>query len=179
MLTILGIDPGTANTGYAIIQGDTHTGKASLGSFGVWQTTKASGLTVRDRIDSLADQYADLIRISGVQMVSVEDFTEQGRRVGKTYKDMAWLVENLRITGRTLGVPVYIYKNAEWKRIIMHAGQATKRQVQHFVSHNIAGAERLRGFPDHVWDAAAIGYCLFWQRHLEIKLLSSARAQKP
>lgn len=171
-VSILGVDPGTANTGYSLLVGNLQEQNVQLHDFGMWKTKKSEDFSVRDRIDYLAAQYTGFIKSGEVTHIAIEDFTEQGKLVGKTYKEMSWLVEHLRIAGRTLGIPTYVYENAEWKRILLRARQANKNQVMHYVRIHVPGAaDRLPGQPNHVWDSVAIGYCLFKQLCVRARIL--------
>lgn len=171
---IVGVDPGTANTGYSLLSGNTapRTGYAHLTDYGVWRTKKDEAWDVRDRIDYISNQLQAFITATKATHLAIEDFTEQGKLVGKTYKEMSWIVENFRGVGRTLGLPTAVYANAEWKKILLRARQANKHQVMHYVGINVLGAaQHLVGQPDHVWDSAAVGYCMFKQLKAGLRIL--------
>lgn len=157
---ILGFDPGTANTGYGCIEGNSSEVKMTK-HYGLLNTKKEDG-EVRERIDTLGVMVRELVEIIKPTHIAIEDFTEQGKLVGKTYKEMAWLTEHLRMTTRELGYEVAIYENGEWKKQTMGVMRANKVQVQHFISHKIPGAkEALRKQKDHVWDSVGIAYCKY------------------
>lgn len=153
---ILGIDPGTANTGYAVLE--CGTDPPTLIAYGMIRTTPKDG-TVRERIDFIGQEIEKVIAEYQPDIFAIEDFTEQGTHAGKQYKEMAWLTEHFRMLGRQLGFEVLIFKNAEWKKKTLGIGRATKKQVMHFVNRNIRGAQLLKGKPDHVWDSAGVAYC--------------------
>jgi Holliday junction resolvasome RuvABC endonuclease subunit len=166
VVKILAFDPGTANMGYSELVGDTLTKKIVLTSvFGTLHTKKWDGdieLKIRDRIDDLGRQIRQGIEIAKPTHVAMEDFVEQGKLVGKTYKEMAYLTEHMRILTRELGVPATIYPNGDWKKKTMNARRATKQQVQHYVSHKLPETIILLAKEaDHVWDSVGIGYCLW------------------
>lgn len=161
---ILGLDPGTANTGYSHLIGNVESREINIHSFGLLKTTKVNGgaKEVRERVDTLGAGLRKLIAEYRPTHLAIEDFTEQGKLVGKTYKEMSWLVEHFRMVGRELGLSVAVYENAEWKRTLLKAGHANKAQVQHYVTHRLSEArELLHKQPDHVWDSVAIGLCTF------------------
>ncbi len=96
--------------------------------------------------------------------IVIEDFTEQGKLVGKTYKEMSWLIEHMRLVSRELGHEATIYENAEWKKIAVGASRLNKTQVKHFVAHRVANAGvLLKGRPTHIWDSVGIGYAKYIQ----------------
>jgi Holliday junction resolvasome RuvABC endonuclease subunit len=178
-IKILGFDPGTANMGYAVVNGilrePLQASEAKFGnSFGVlatskWSDMKAGGaktdrveIPVRDRIDSLGRMIKGLVREVRPDYIAVEDFVEQGKRVGKTYKEMAFLIEHMRLLGRELEIDTRIYTNSYWKQRTLKTAHATKLQVQHYVAHKLPEtAMVLCNQPDHVWDSTAIGLCLW------------------
>lgn len=158
---IIGLDPGTANTGYSFLIGNTDTRKIMLDGYGLLKTDKTDG-EVRDRIDMLGDGLRKLVVQSKPTHIALEDFTEQGKLVGKTYKEMSWLTEHFRMVGRELGVETAVYENEYWKRTLLKAGRANKEQVQHYVSHRLPESRVLLARqPNHVWDSVAIGLCTF------------------
>lgn len=160
---ILSFDPGTADMGWSAIEGYTERDTVSLTDFfGVLKTRKTDG-TVRERIDMLGNSYAALIQELNPTHVVIEDFTEQGKLVGKTYKEMSWLTEHLRLVGRELGYDVTIYENGVWKKLASGAARLSKDQVKHLVAHRVEFARELLGerTPTHVWDSVGIGYAKF------------------
>lgn len=166
IITILAFDPGTANMGYSVLVGDTSTKTIVLSEvFGTLHTKKREGeadIPIRDRIDKLGINVRGLIYKVNPSHVAMEDFVEQGKLVGKTYKEMAYLTEHMRILTTELGVPAHIYANGEWKKLTMNAMRANKKQVQHYVAHKLPETARmLVKQPDHVWDSIGIGYCLW------------------
>lgn len=158
---ILGFDPGTANTGYGLIEGVINDIPALTQSNGVIKTTVKDG-DVRDRIDAIGDKMRYLISHTKPTHIAIEDFTEQGKRVGTTYKEMAWLLEHMRLVSREMGFEAQIYTNAYWKKVTMGSAHVNKLQIQHFVTHHVTGAGNLlKKQPTHVWDSVAIANCTF------------------
>lgn len=157
---ILAFDPGTASTGYGCIQGNIRTLEAKVITdfCGVIKTSITDG-DVRKRIDDIGKEFKLLIEMTKPSHVVIEDFTEQGKQTGKTYKEMSWLIEHLRMAGREVGHEITIYENAEWKRIATGSKGLNKDQVKHFVSHKLKGTEGFKKrTATHVWDACGIAY---------------------
>lgn len=171
---IIGIDPGTENFGYALLEGSINAQEPDrstcvLRDCGVWKSGASEG-DVRTRIDRLTGRLHGYRQQVAAAYIASEDFTEQGRAVGKTYKEMSWLTESIRQLGREPGVTVDLYENADWKQFLMGARQATKQMVQHYIRHSFPQAsEVLNGFPDHTWDAAAIACTKFKRLIVEEK----------
>ena len=162
-VTILAFDPGTANLGYALLSCDLRTSEVRIGEYyGVFRTSKMNNGTevpIRERIDTLGAQVRLLIRSINPSFVAMEDFVEQGKFVGKTYKEMSYLTEHLRLVCRDMGYEVTIYPNGIWKKKTLNATNASKLQVQHYIRCKVLGVECLQRQPDHVWDSVGIGYC--------------------
>lgn len=162
---ILAFDPGTANMGYSTIEGIPEHNIVTLGGayFGVLKTSKWQGDTevnIRERIDRLGFKIRELIVTIEPTHIAMEDFVEQGKLVGKTYKEMAFLTEHMRLLTRELGIPATIYANGEWKKKTLGIMRANKAQVQHYVARKLPEAVTLLAKqPDHVWDSAGIGFC--------------------
>lgn len=156
---IIGVDAGTANTGWCHLVGDMKSRKIYLQAFGMLTTSKEDG-DVRARIDMLGYALRNRIKDNGATHLAVEDFTEQGKIVGKTYKEMSWLTEHFRMVGREMGVETDIYPNAYWKKVLLKAPHASKVQVEHYVRMHLAEAHSLK-VPNHVWDSIAVGLCKF------------------
>jgi Holliday junction resolvasome RuvABC endonuclease subunit len=160
---ILAFDPGTANCGWSLTIGDMETKTLRLSNFkGLFETSKEDG-DIRKRADIIGEWMVDLIDLVTPTHITIEDYTEQGVRSGKTYKDMSILIENMRLTCRMKGFEARIRTNAEWKKLATgHAG-LNKNQVMHFVRHKVQGTEILgsRGKDVHIWDTVGIAYAEF------------------
>lgn len=160
MVRILAFDTGTANTGWALLIGDVSAKQVRLSDFGMIKTKKTDEHTVRERIDFIGAEVSKLIQELRPTHMAIEDFTEQGKFVGKTYKEMAWLTEHFRIVARNEGLPLSIYENGEWKKHTLKAARANKEQAKHYISHKLPETrELLAKAPTHVWDSVGIGYC--------------------
>ena len=172
-VSILAFDPGTANLGYMVLRGNPKTSEVQVtSSYGVFRTNKwVKGVEAlpRDRLDILGTYIRALINVSKPDFIAMEDFVEQGKRVGKTYKEMSYLIEHLRLMCRAEGYEATIYSNGAWKKKTLGATNASKIQVQHFVRCKIKGTECLSSEPDHVWDSAGIGYCRWLDFLVELR----------
>lgn len=166
---ILSFDPGTANTGWGIYEGNMVTKELHLTRhYGVFGTSKKDG-DIRTRADIMAIQLRKLLNFD-VDYVVIEDYTEQGVKSGKTYKDMSILIENMRMTCLNHHYIPTIWTNAEWKKLATGSSGLNKKQVQHFVRHKVKGTEVLgsRQVDVHVWDTAGIAYAKFMQLQGEL-----------
>lgn len=162
---ILGFDPGTANMGWAVIETTTDASEVRATSlFGVMKTTMDDG-DFRMRIDKLGELIKKLVYALEPDYIAIEDFTEQGVNSGKVYKEMATLIEHMRMAFRGMGLEAVIYTNSEWKKITTGSKGLNKEQVKHFVSHNVPFAKEFyrSNAATHVWDACGIAYARYLQ----------------
>jgi crossover junction endodeoxyribonuclease RuvC len=150
-LTVLGVDPGTASTGYGVVQADG--GHLSAVCGGVISTSASESLEQRlgaifTRLDELLDSYRP-------QAMAVEEIFF-GRNVRT-----AFAVGQAR--GVVLGaaglrqIPCFPYTPQAVKLSVCGAGQAGKEQVQRMVAA-LLGLERPPE-PDHAADALAVAIC--------------------
>lgn len=166
MKRILAFDPGTANCGYGCIEYEGE--KLRLGDYFGTLKTKIEDGSVRERIDLLGERMQNLINLVKPDYLVIEDFTEQGKIVGTTYKEMAWLTEHMRMVGRKLDYEVTIYENGEWKKIALGAMRANKDQVKHYVKHQLPETETLlKKQATHVWDS--VGIALAKRKELKLQ----------
>lgn len=160
---ILAFDPGTANMGWAYLEGELTNGIVQATEhFGVVKTTMDDG-DFRRRIDILGGWMEEVIQLTSPTVIAIEDFTEQGVITGKTYKEMATLIEHMRMVSRMKNYEADIMTNEEWKRIATGSKGLNKNQVKHFVTNKVPKAvEFYKGrTATHVWDACGIGYAEF------------------
>lgn len=161
IINILGIDTGTRNTGYSLLQGDTQNQTIRLLDWEMIQTTKKDG-DVRTRIDQITNKITTYIQHNDINYIALEDFTEQGIRTGTTHKEMAWLTEAIRSLGMQLNLKTIVYENKEWKKRTLGIYRATKKQVQHYVHWKLPETKQLlKSSSNHIYDSVGIGYALW------------------
>jgi crossover junction endodeoxyribonuclease RuvC len=150
-LTILGVDPGTASTGFGVIEARGQ--ELSAVARGVVATTPQDPLERRlgaifARLDELLDRYRP-------QAVAVEEIFF-GRNVRTAFAVGQARGAVLGAAGLR-GVPCFAYTPQAVKLSVCGAGQAGKEQVQRMVT-------ALLGLPhvpnsDHAADALAVAIC--------------------
>lgn len=152
-MRILGIDPGLASTGWAITDG------LSLIAHGIISTKKwndkekTEEIADRDRIDTISERLDDIVIEFKPQQISIEDFVYFGNR-GKTSSNMSALIENMRISFKQHNIPVTIYANGQWKRILLGNYRANKKQVEHYINRIMTIDFKDRG--GHVYDSIGL-----------------------
>ena len=148
---VLGIDPGTANTGYGVVAG---TGSRRHGlEHGV--VTTLPGGPLERRLCDIYDRVAELIDRHGPDAVAIEELyfganVRTAFAVGQA-RGVVLLAAGQR------GVPARSYTPQAVKSAVCGSGRAEKAQVGRMVA-------RLLGLaavptPDHAADALAVAVC--------------------
>jgi crossover junction endodeoxyribonuclease RuvC len=148
---VLGIDPGTATTGYGLVQED-ETGLALIDCGAI---TTPAGQPLASRLQAIYRELAAITSTHRPDAVAVEElFFSRNVRT-------ALSVGHAR--GVTLlaladaGLPIYEYKPLEIKQAIAGYGGADKRQVQEMV-RMLLNLDQVPQ-PDDAADAVAVAVC--------------------
>ncbi|MDP9385450.1 MAG: crossover junction endodeoxyribonuclease RuvC [Actinomycetota bacterium] len=150
-MIVLGIDPGTANTGYGVV--GRSSGRLVALDGGVVETAAGTDPGVRlaaihARVGELLDEYRP-------EAVAVEDlyFGANARS--------AFAVGHARgvviLAAGQRGIPCRSYTPQQVKGAVCGSGRADKGQVQRMVQSLLSLAELPR--PDHAADALAVAIC--------------------
>jgi crossover junction endodeoxyribonuclease RuvC len=151
MVVVLGIDPGTANTGYGVVYAQGARMAALDG--GVIGT--AAGQPLELRLARIHERVGDLIEEHSPDAVAVEDlfFGNNARS--------AFAVGQARgavlLTAGLAGLPCFSYTPQAVKQAVCGSGAADKDQVQRMVGALLALPEPPE--PDHAADALAVAIC--------------------
>ncbi|HEU4585074.1 MAG TPA: crossover junction endodeoxyribonuclease RuvC [Gemmatimonadaceae bacterium] len=128
-MIVLGIDPGTAVTGYGVVSGEPF-GALSLIECGVIRTTAHDPLPVRLR--ELYEDVSGLIERHKPDCVSVEDvFYAKNVRTTVVLGHARGVIF---LAAELAGVEIFEYPPAEIKKAVVGRGGATKEQVQFMVT---------------------------------------------
>lgn len=146
-MTILGIDPGLANTGWGVVE--CVSGRCRPVSFGVIRTTKEAELS--DRIDAIAREAGKLAEIYGADAAAIEDifFTQNISSAISVAKVIGAVTREFK----SRGMDVQYYNPKQIKLAITGVGNADKNQVQQMVKVLLKLDKPPR--PDHAADALA------------------------
>jgi crossover junction endodeoxyribonuclease RuvC len=158
-LRVLGIDPGTAITGYGIVEGEGDS--LTLVTYGA--ITTPANQPLPQRLQQIYRQLQALIAEWHPQSAAVEElFFSKNARTALVVGH-ARGVALLAITDA--GLPIQEYKPAEVKQAVAGYGGAPKDQVQGMVQL-LLGLEEIPR-PDDAADALAVAICHFhsarWQ----------------
>lgn len=126
-MIVLGIDPGTAITGYGVVRGGA---VPSLIECGVIRTSAGAPLPARLR--DIFDGVSDLIQRHGPDVLAVEDvFYSRNVRTTLVLGHARGVV---LLAGERAGIGVSEYSPALIKKTVVGRGAATKEQVQFMVA---------------------------------------------
>lgn len=150
-MIVLGVDPGTANTGYGVVSSDSQRLRAL--DWGVIETRSSSPLEHR-----LAEIHADigaLIERFAVEAVSIEELY-----FGANVRT-AFAVGQARgvvlLSAGQRGVATRSYTPQQVKAAVCGSGRADKEQVGRMVMRLLALSSVPQ--PDHAADALAVAVC--------------------
>ncbi|HKG93155.1 MAG TPA: crossover junction endodeoxyribonuclease RuvC [Gemmatimonadaceae bacterium] len=143
-MIVLGIDPGTATTGYGVVRRDA-SGLVSLIECGVIRTRPREPLALR--LKEIYEGVRELIARHRPGVLSVEDiFYSRNVRTTVVLGHARGVV---LLAGAEAGLEIHEFPPAEIKKAVVGTGAATKEQVQFMLTRLL----RLRAVP-HPSDAA-------------------------
>jgi crossover junction endodeoxyribonuclease RuvC len=150
-MVVLGIDPGTANTGYGVVLSRA----GELGALDGGVITTESGEALERRLARIHARICDLIAEHEPAAVAVEDlYFGQNART-------AFAVGQARgavlLSAGVAGLPCYSYTPQAVKQAVCGSGGAAKDQVQSMVAALLSLPEPPT--PDHAADALAVAIC--------------------
>jgi crossover junction endodeoxyribonuclease RuvC len=152
-MIILGIDPGTATTGYGIIKSTNKKDQFELVDFGVITTKKDQ--TDSERLLILAEDLQGLIKKYKPEAVGVEKlFLTTNQKTVMTVSQARGVV---LLEAERSKIPILEFTPLQVKNFICGYGKAEKKQVQYIVQRTF----KLKKIPkpDDAADALAIALC--------------------
>jgi crossover junction endodeoxyribonuclease RuvC len=162
-MIILGIDPGTATTGFGII--DYVKNQPKLVDFGVVSTDKK--LTDAERLEILADDIEQIIKKYKPEAIGIEKlFFTTNQKTVMTVSQARGVV---LLIAQQNELPIFEFTPLQVKSFICGYGKAQKKQVQYIVqkTFNLKTPPK----PDDAADALAIALCTahFYVRKIKLK----------
>ena len=150
-MIILGIDPGTAHTGYGVVI--SHGTRLAALDGGVIETR--AGVPLERRLADIHARVCDLIREHQPQAVAIEDlfFGNNARSAFSVGQARGAVM----LSAGLCGVPAYSYTPQAVKQAVCGSGRAEKNQVQRMVQALLTLEELPQ--PDHAADALAVAIC--------------------
>ena len=160
-MIILGIDPGTATTGYGVIE--SKNGKITAVDHGCILTKAGQDLDMR--LDIIFDELAKLIEKFKPEMVAVEELFFASN--AKTAISVGHARGVILLACRKAKVPVYEYTPLQVKQAICGYGRGDKQQIQKMVKALLNLNEIPK--PDDAADGLAIAICHAHSYKLKVK----------
>ncbi len=152
MTLVLGIDPGTATTGYGLVR-DREDGSLASVEYGIIQTP--AGLPDHRRLSLLYNRLTQILLIQHPASCAVEKLFFQRNVSTAITVGQARGVILLAIA--EAGLDVFEYTPNEVKQAVAGYGSADKRQVQEMVRTLLVLPEIPK--PDDAADALAVAIC--------------------
>jgi len=149
MVKVVGIDPGLASTGVAVVKGDGLT--VSSYSYGIIRTSPRH--TLQDRLNTIYTRLSSLLNEENPDFMVVEDvfsvekFPQSGIMLGKVTGVI--LLAGCRKNLTVMEIPV-----REAKKVFTGNGSAGKRQLEESVRRRLNHPKPIK--PYHASDAVAL-----------------------
>ncbi len=150
-MIVLGIDPGTASTGYGVVA--SRSGRLVALDGGVIDTP--AGVALERRLAAIHARIAALLADHRPQAVAVEDLYFGANAHSALAVGQARGV--VLLAAGQQGLPCSSYTPQQVKGAVCGNGRAGKAQVQQMVQRLLGLAEPPR--PDHAADALAVAIC--------------------
>ena len=167
----LGIDPGTANTGYGIVRSD-RAGSLALVECGVIRTRPRDPLA--SRLAEIYDGVTQLIAHHRPDALSVEDVF-YSRNV-RTTVVLGHARGVILLAGQQAALVIHEFPPAEIKKAVVGSGAATKEQVQYMLTRLL----RLKAVPQPSDAADGVAAALACLMGAELpRLDASGRVREP
>ncbi len=147
----LGIDPGTATTGFAIV--DEHNKKFQLVEYGCIKTSPKN--PSHDRLNTISEQMQIIIEKYNPDVMAVEQlfFTTNEKTAIKVGEARGVIL----LSAARNGIKLAEYTPLQVKQALTGYGKADKKQIQYMVK-NLLGLKEVPK-PDDAADAIAIAIC--------------------
>jgi len=154
-MCILGVDPGTINLGYGVVDGEEEMHMVDCGVI-----TLPSRLPMEERLRSIYSELSKIITKHKPSEVAIEE-PFIGHNVKSAFAiGRAQAIAILAAVNQ--GLPVYYYSPAMVKQQITSYGQSDKQQVQEMVKVQLRLSELPQ--PNDAADALAVAICHIQQR---------------
>jgi len=156
-MRILGVDPGTINLGYGVVDGEEEIHMVDCGVVSL-----SARLPMEKRLRSLYSELSKIIAKHRPSEVAIEE-PFIGHNVRSAFAiGKAQAIAILAAANK--GLPIYYYSPAKIKKEITSYGQSDKQQVQEMVRVQLGLSELPQ--PSDAADALAVAMCHIQQRRL-------------
>jgi crossover junction endodeoxyribonuclease RuvC len=164
-MIILGIDPGTATTGYGIIASDKRKNEFRILDFGVISTDKK--ISDSERLLELSLDLENVIKKYKPEIAGVEKlFFTTNQKTAMTVAQARGVV---LLTCQKNKLKTFEFTPLQVKSFICGYGKAEKKQVQYIVQKTFCLKKIPK--PDDAADALAIALCAAYQNQKSLAML--------
>jgi len=164
-MRVLGIDPGTVNLGYGIV--DEEEGVMAMVDCGA--VSLSSKIPVEQRLSTLYERLGEIVARYQPDEVAIEEPFVAGNARSALAIGRAQAIAILAAANRKL--PVFRYLPTQVKQQVTNYGASSKEQVQEMVRIQLGLAEAPKS--NDAADALAVAICHLHQRHLDQLLAES------
>ena len=164
-MRVLGIDPGTVNLGYGIV--DEEEGVMAMVDCGA--VSVSSKIPVEQRLSTLYERLGEIVARYQPDEVAIEEPFVAGNARSALAIGRAQAIAILAAANRKL--PVFRYLPTQVKQQVTNYGASSKEQVQEMVRIQLGLAEAPKS--SDAADALAVAICHLHQRHLDQLLAES------
>lgn len=148
---VLGIDVGTATTGWGVVTGTAH--RPNLVAYGIISTSSKHPMP--QRLKEIFEDLKELIEIYGPTEIAIESlFYFKNQTTVMTVSQARGV---MLLASEYKGVPTFEYTPLQVKSAVTGYGKAEKKQVQEMIK-NIFKLEEIPK-PDDAADAVGIALC--------------------
>ena len=166
-MRVLGIDPGTLNLGYGVVDEEGDGGRITMVDYGV--VTLSSKIPVEQRLCSLYEKLSEIVTRYQPDEVAIEEPFVAGNARSALAVGRAQAIAILAAAKRKL--PVFRYLPTQVKQQVTDYGNSSKEQVQEMVRIQLGLSQVPQ--PSDAADALAVAICHLHQRHVD-RLLSKS-----
>jgi crossover junction endodeoxyribonuclease RuvC len=158
-MIVIGIDPGTAITGYGILNFQDDVCK--ILAYGCIKTT--TQFSKEERLEQIHQQVKDLITLHKPEVLAIEQlFFNKNTRTAMLVGEARGVI---MLAAAQNKLPVYEYTPLQIKKSLVGYGKASKEQVMAMVQITL-DLEKVPK-PDDIADALACALCHYAQESLE------------
>jgi crossover junction endodeoxyribonuclease RuvC len=171
-MAVIGIDPGTALTGYGIVE-ERFDGSLKSIDYGVFRTDPKDSPEIR--LCSLFEQLNSLLNLHSLECAAVEKLFFQ--RNVKTALSVGQARGVILLSLTLVKKPIFEYNPMEIKQAVAGYGHADKKQIQQMVKV-LLGLDHIPE-PDDAADALAVAICHIHSYKLNQSNFSNENNFKP
>jgi len=153
MVTILGIDPGTAAVGYGLVKTKIPFGKVALVDYGAITTPAEREAPFRLRL--IEKSLSKIVRSYHPDLLAVESlyfFQNQ-----KSVMSVSQTKGVILLIAEKAQLPIYEFSPLEIKQVLTGYGRAEKEEIQEAVQKILRLSQKPQ--PDHAADALGVSLC--------------------